>query len=118
MSTFDFADPPTTLSGDESTSVEPEDNKHIITSLPDVSIIELISFILHSSYPQIHVPGDFLPAGNKSPRAWPYSLGRGTFCDVTTHCVTAEEAVHAPSLRIGDLVACKRYQIRDGAKPY
>ena len=119
MSTLDFSDPPIALPGDESTSVELEDNKPIIESLPDISSIELISFVLHCGHPQIHVLGDFLLTGqNNNTRVWPYSLGRGTFCDVTTHCVTAEEAAHLPDLSIGDMVAWKRYQVRDGANPY
>jgi serine/threonine protein kinase len=119
MSTLDFSDPPIALPGDESTSDELEDNKPRIEPPADISSIEMISFVLHCGHPQIHVLGDFLLAGqNDSTPVWPYSLGRGTFCDVTTHCVTVEEAVHLPDLSIGDMVACKRYQVRDGANPY
>ena len=119
MNTLDFADPPIPLPGDESTSIEPEDNKSIVESLPDTSSIELISCVLRCGHPQIHVLGDFLVADqNNSTPVWPYSLGRGSFCDVTTHCITAEETLHLPDLSIGDMVACKRYQVRDGANPY
>jgi serine/threonine protein kinase len=116
MSTVNFTDSPIALPGDESTSVDTEENKPGTESLPDTSSIELISLVLHCGHPQIHVLGDFILAcQNNSPRVRPHSLGRGTFCDVTTHCVTAEEAVHLPHLRTGDMVAYKRYQVRDRA---